>query len=359
MTLSIVIPTYNGARYVAKAIESALEQSRPADEIIISDDNSTDDTIEICKTYGEKIKIYKNLKGPSGFVKGWNNAICLASSDYISILHQDDLLAPTFLEEVEKALNKYPDARHIVVACDYIDGEGQYIKSSPFNDGNIYLLNGKEYIYKYVFTEGGHIHRCPGVVTAKSIFKECKYREEAGHIADDDFFMRVGNYTDVIAIAKSLASYREHSGSETGHLSHLELVSRLQRDYIFQCHYGKLNPLFDAKLRNRYRRGVIMYSRWLLIGGLKEIKLRYILRGIYGFLFISLHRGNILPPPVISVCLSEVYRKSINKSDRSVWLRLSQDFHTTVFICNFIDKPYFNGINSLHALHISMRPSYP
>lgn len=297
MTFSIVIPTYNGAKYVAKAIESALGQTRPADEIIISDDNSTDNTIEICRKYGNRVKLYRNSEGPSGFVNGWNNAISHATCDFISILHQDDILTPSFLEEVEKALAIYPNAKHIVAACDFIDEEGRFIRTTPFNDNKVHYFSGQEYAHKYVFNPGGHIHRCPGVVTAKVIFEKCKYRAEAGHIADDDFFLRVGNYTDVIAIAKPLACYREHSSSETGHLSHLELVSRLQRDHIFQCHDGKSNPLFDSKLRKRYRQDTIMYSRWLLIGGLKEIKLRYIIRGLYGLLFILMPKSSILPPP--------------------------------------------------------------
>lgn len=75
MTFSIVIPTYNGEKFVAQAIESALAQTRPADEVIISDDNSTDGTLRVCEHYKDRLKIFVNCKGPSGFVDGWNNAI--------------------------------------------------------------------------------------------------------------------------------------------------------------------------------------------------------------------------------------------------------------------------------------------
>lgn len=66
MTFSIVIPTYNGADFIEQALLSALNQSRPADEIVISDDNSSDDTLAICQKYTDRIKIYRNLQGPSG-----------------------------------------------------------------------------------------------------------------------------------------------------------------------------------------------------------------------------------------------------------------------------------------------------
>ena len=72
------------------------------------------------------------------------------------------------------------------------------------------------------------------MVTHRDIFKVCQYREDAGHIADDDFFYRVGQYTDVIGILNTLASYRLHNKSETGHLKNMQLVQRLAHDYIFQ-----------------------------------------------------------------------------------------------------------------------------
>ena len=81
MKFSIVIPTYNGAKYVEQAIHAALCQTRPADEIIISDDNSKDDTLKICGKYADQIKIYHNENGPSGFVNGWNIAIAHATGD--------------------------------------------------------------------------------------------------------------------------------------------------------------------------------------------------------------------------------------------------------------------------------------
>ncbi|HJB73713.1 MAG TPA: glycosyltransferase [Candidatus Barnesiella merdigallinarum] len=234
MTFSIVIPTYNGADFVEQALLSALAQTRPADEIIVSDDNSTDDTLAICQRYAEHIKIYQNPQGPSGFVKGWNHAIAKATSDYISILHQDDLLAPTFLEEIEKALTIYPNVKHLFVPCNYIDGNGESLQEPEYCTGEIKKYTGQEYVRAYQTVGHPHIHRCPGVVTHRDIFKVCQYREEAGHIADDDFFYRVGQYTDVVGVLKPLASYRLHGKSETGHLKNSQLVRRLAHDYNYQ-----------------------------------------------------------------------------------------------------------------------------
>ncbi len=249
MKFTIVIPTYNGADYVEEALLSAINQTRKADAIIVSDDNSTDNTLEICSRYKEYIHIYKNENGPSGFVEGWNNAINLVDDDYIAILHQDDLLAPTFLEEAEKALSEYPDVKHFFVPCNYIDENGKVKREPDYCDGNIHKYSGIEYAEAYRTIGKPHIHRCPGVITHRSIFDVCKYRKEAGHIADDDFFYRVGQYTDVIGVLKPLASYRIHEKSETGHLENIKLVTRLANDYIYQVEQSPANSCVSKATR--------------------------------------------------------------------------------------------------------------
>lgn len=241
MKFTILIPTYNGSAYIEETLLSAINQTRKADTIIVSDDNSTDNTLEICSRYKEFVHIHKNENGPSGFVNGWNNAIRLVDDGYIAILHQDDLLAPTFLEEIEKAINLHPDVKHFFVPCNYIDSNGAIKREPDYCDGTIHRYSGIEYADAYRTIGCPHIHRCPGVVTHKSIFAKCQYRSEAGHIADDDFFYRVGQYTDVVGVLKPLASYREHEKSETGHLENIKLVSRLANDYVYQVEQSESN----------------------------------------------------------------------------------------------------------------------
>jgi glycosyltransferase involved in cell wall biosynthesis len=224
---------------------------RKADEVVVSDDGSTDGTLDICNSdvFEGKITVYKNPDGPSGFVKAWMRAIQISKGEYISILHQDDLLHPLFLRSVESALRKYPNVKHVFAACDYIDENGNVFRTAkgPYSIEPV-LLSGKEYRKNYLRASiaDAHIHRCPGVVTHKEIFEYCNYRPEAGHIADDDFFFRVGNYTDVIGISEPMASYRHHIQSETGKLSKAELTLRLAKDYTYQSQFHSRHDYFDA-----------------------------------------------------------------------------------------------------------------
>ena len=131
MTFSIVIPTYNGEIFLANAIESALSQTRPADEIIVADDNSSDSTIDIASRYADRVRVCRH-EGPSGFVNGWNKAIAYAKCDFIAILHQDDLLHPDFLKEAERVLTFSPVATMWTVTEK--SSERQFRPTAPCDD---------------------------------------------------------------------------------------------------------------------------------------------------------------------------------------------------------------------------------
>jgi len=250
MTFSIVIPTYNGSKFLEETIQSALSQIRKADEILVSDDNSSDNTIEICTQYASNIKIYENANGPSGFVNAWNNAISHASCEFITLLHQDDLLSPEYLYCVEEALLKNPGLKHIYSGYKSINEHFVIPTKEPAIEFRPVVYNGKDYTKNYIsgVFYGKHLHRCPGVTTEKKLLLDtCTYREEAGHIADDDFFIRIGNYTDIIGIDSVLAYYREHPYSTTNKQNNLSFI--LAKDWLFQVRefYLNKNKLLDAE----------------------------------------------------------------------------------------------------------------
>ena len=98
MLISIVIPTFNSSKYLSQTIETALNQTYKNTEIIIVDDNSTDNTIKIIKNYqkkNSKIKFYKikNKKntGSGSGSKPRNIGIKKSKGKYIAFLDSDDL----------------------------------------------------------------------------------------------------------------------------------------------------------------------------------------------------------------------------------------------------------------------------
>ncbi|MEL7038711.1 MAG: glycosyltransferase [Cyanobacteria bacterium J06592_8] len=102
--VSVCIPTYNGDRFIAEAISSVLSQTYSSLEVIVSDDGSTDHTINIAQRFQDQTSVrflilpHKSL----GLADNCNFAISQAQGKYIKFLFQDDLLAPKCITEMVK-----------------------------------------------------------------------------------------------------------------------------------------------------------------------------------------------------------------------------------------------------------------
>lgn len=108
-TISVVMCTYNGERFIREQLDSIVSQTYPIYELIIQDDCSSDNTIEIIKEYVPKykyIKLYQN-KQNIGFNLNFKTAILKATGDYIAISDQDDIWYENKLEKQINAITKY------------------------------------------------------------------------------------------------------------------------------------------------------------------------------------------------------------------------------------------------------------
>lgn len=111
MRFSVIIPLFNKAPYVGKAILSVLSQTFGDYELIIMDDGSTDDSFDIAdKTVKghENCRIYRQPN--AGVSTARNNAVALSHGDFICFLDADDWWASTFLEKMDWLINEYPEA---------------------------------------------------------------------------------------------------------------------------------------------------------------------------------------------------------------------------------------------------------
>lgn len=102
--ISVCIPTYNGAKYIAQQIDSILNQLTSEDEVIVSDDCSTDSTVSILEQYEDsRIKIFRN-ESNLHYIKNVENALKHASGDFIFLSDQDDVWLDNKVEVTMSAL---------------------------------------------------------------------------------------------------------------------------------------------------------------------------------------------------------------------------------------------------------------
>ena len=126
--VSIIIPIYNGAKYMREAIDSALAQTYENIEVIVVNDGSTDRTDEIAKTYGDKIRYFAKKNG--GVSTALNLGIKKMTGDYFSWLSHDDVYVPG---KVERAVSFLSEKKllngNVLVYSDYalIDAKSKFL----------------------------------------------------------------------------------------------------------------------------------------------------------------------------------------------------------------------------------------
>lgn len=112
MKCSVAIATYNGEAYLRQQLDSLLAQSRQPDEVIISDDRSTDNTLQIARDFQRQVPfnvvIHQNEE-QKGFILNFGNALSLTTGDLVFLCDQDDVWLEKKLETMEKYAQEYPD----------------------------------------------------------------------------------------------------------------------------------------------------------------------------------------------------------------------------------------------------------
>ncbi len=228
--VSIVMPNYNGAKYVKETIESVLAQTYQNWEILFVDDCSTDNSIEIVKSYDDpRIKVYKNEVN-SGAAASRNYALREATGKWVAFLDSDDLWLPDKLEK-QVAFMKENNCFFSYTEYEEIDQ-----KSAPL----------------------GRYITGPNKITKRKMFNYCWVgcltvmydREKIGLVQIDDRIAKRNDYAiwlkvcpkaNCYLLREKLAKYRKREGS----ISHQSKVSLIKYHY-FLFRIGEKKSCFGA-----------------------------------------------------------------------------------------------------------------
>lgn len=125
--ITVIIPTYNSSQYIKKAIESVLNQTYKDIELIIVDDCSTDNTIEIISKYNNNINNFKIIANKQNMGVGISRKIGIenANGEYITFLDSDDYLLPNFLE-INLTLAQQHDSDVVYTSIGIVSPQNQF-----------------------------------------------------------------------------------------------------------------------------------------------------------------------------------------------------------------------------------------
>lgn len=204
--VSIVIPVHNGEKYMKESIDSCLAQTYPAIEIIVVDDKSTDNTLNILKEYGNKIKVFP-IEKQNGLGNVINKGITESKGKYIARIDADDAMYPTRLEKQVEYLESHPNCVAVGGQIDIMD------ENSKITGHRGYALEDKD-IKKNMFLFMPFAH--PAVTLRRSAIEEIGlYPENMWKVEDVKFFFLLSTKGEYHNLPDTVLKYRMTFSTES------------------------------------------------------------------------------------------------------------------------------------------------
>lgn len=209
---SVVIPVHNCARYLSEALPEVLTQFGDRDdvEIIVVDDNSTDDPETVVARLGRGRVQYRPNPGHLGAIATFNRCVELSTGKLVHLLHGDDGVLPGFYASMEAALVE-PTAVAAVCRVRGVDADGAelYVTRS-YRKGTGVWTNALD-----TLAVSNRV-RPAGIVVRRSSYEQIGgYRTELPHAADWEMWTRLAAHGPIVFVDDVLACYRRHDASDT------------------------------------------------------------------------------------------------------------------------------------------------
>lgn len=248
--VSILIPVYNRKNLIEETVQSALNQTYKNIEIIVVDNQSTDNTWKVLQklaSQDERIKIFQNETN-IGPVRNWKRCIDETSGEYGKILWSDDLIAPEFLEKTVPYLEN-EDVGFVFTGTEiFVDGTDK--KSSHYFIGETAIYESEKYINGVLFDRGYPVSPGCALFRLKDLKKNLL--EDISNKVNSDFAMHaIGNdlliflltayqYKNFAFVNEKLSFFRAHEGS----------ISIQSNDGKLPLHYNLASAYFIENYRN-------------------------------------------------------------------------------------------------------------
>jgi len=205
--VSIVLPTYNSERYLSAAIESCLRQTHENFEVIIVDDNSTDRTPEIIRTYAARdprIRFVARNEMQRGLPESLNMGFGLARGRFLTWAQSDNLYRPTAIEYMVQQLCTFPKIGLVYCSTHHLDDADSPTTPSYFNAALPPNALARWTVISGAFLYGREVMEAVG-----------PYRPECRYFEDLDFFIRACSRFPARFCFEPCHFYRRHSASLT------------------------------------------------------------------------------------------------------------------------------------------------
>jgi len=215
--LTVAVPTCNGAAHLAEALRSILAQAGVAFDLIVSDDRSDDDTLDVVRAVAaDRARIEVNSER-LGLAGNWNRCAALARTPFVAVFHQDDVMSPGHLAAHVAALTSDDSLGLVASAADVIDERGERVPESVVEPGGLGSADRLcEPNQLALAMAAGNPLRCSAVTLRVATFAELGgFDPSYRYVVDWDFWLRVSRRWKIAWLARPTVQIRWHPRSET------------------------------------------------------------------------------------------------------------------------------------------------
>ena len=218
--ISVIVPNYNHAPYLRQRIKSILNQTYQDFELILLDDCSTDNSIEILSEYSKHPKVSQtvfNDQNSGSTFKQWNKGVELAQGEYIWIAESDDWAEPEFLESLMHEFEQRPNVGLAYVASKVADGDGNMTYSNEIdNTGEAIAYTSKFYIEKFLSVDNS-IWNASMMMFKRELFPTVEQQQlysTMKYCGDWFFYLLVAEKGfDILEVKQTLNNFRVHKNN--------------------------------------------------------------------------------------------------------------------------------------------------
>lgn len=256
--VSVILPCYNGARWVGQAIESVLAQTYRDFELIIIDDGSTDNSKEIIASYLHDKRVHYIYQQNKGFSAALNRGIKESNGNLIGFIGHDDMWMPNKLEVQAKYFSEHKDVDLIHSNYCSIDSKGRIIGVCHFYIPN---FSSRRKLIEHLF-----INNFIGFETAlvkRRCFDEVGlFDERMVGFSDHDMWLRIAGKFNIAYVDLPLVKKREHELQ----LSKTRIEEELKDEFLMVIKAISLYPFLKKAERKKlaplyYRWGIVMLQK--------------------------------------------------------------------------------------------------
>ena len=219
-SISVAMCTYNGSKYLNQQLESISSQSLLPNELIVCDDNSTDNTIEIIKNFSKKapfeVRLYQNSLN-LGSTKNFEKAIGLCDGEIIVLSDQDDIWEKNKLQRIVEEFSKSSTIGGVFSNASLIDENGNLLKRDLWSSVKFKKKEQRKAMKGEIFKTLLKHNVVTGATMAfRSEYKNILLPIPKTFIHDEWIALLLGIFSKIVPISDKLICYRIHPNQQIG-----------------------------------------------------------------------------------------------------------------------------------------------